>query len=132
MFKSVMVAIFVLVASQVEAQTIEQLQAQIDSVKTAQMQAQIDSAQADVDSIVTNRAKLSNAGISIIAHDNDPQWVKVDFAVGSTTGYQRATLKMTYLWLLEAYKGEADAVQWRLKLRKDRAKQALKTLNEYF
>ena len=130
MFKAIILAL--LMAPTVQAQTVESLQAQIDSIKVAQLATQIDSARADVDSVVVNRVKLSNAGISIVADTADPQWVQIDFAVGSNTGYQKATLKMAYLWLLEAYKGKPSNVAWRLRVRKDRAKDALKTLNEYF
>jgi hypothetical protein len=127
-----LVSLLVILSVPCYSQTIEELEAQIDSIKSVQDSAGIARAYADVDSVVTNRAKLAAAGITIMPHPADSVWVVIDFPVSSATGYKKAALKMTYLWLLQGYMGKPDETAWRLRVRTDRAKRALRSLNAYF
>lgn len=127
-------AALVLFAASAQAVTVEQLQAQIDSIRAAENDSAATATQADVDSIVTNRAKLVAAGITIIkdTEDGNGIWVQIDFPVTSATGWEKAALKMTYLWLKDAYGAQDTDVVWRCRIHRAKAKRALLALNDYF
>ena len=111
-------------------QTVDELQAQIDSIRAAALDSGMVRAKADVDSIISNRAKLIDFGVIVVKHHADSMWVDIDLPVSTEEkADKKVAMKMFYQLLLSDYKARADDVPHRLRVRKDRAKAALKWLD---
>lgn len=131
----------VLVATAASAQTIEELQAKIDSAqaaladKIAETNLAVrdsvrDALAAQIDTLVNVKA----LGLKAMTHPRDEVWVVIDLPVVATEDtFKKLYLKKVYADLLRDYKAKADEdVVWRVRIRRDRAAKAMARLEEEF
>ena len=125
MFKAIILAL--LMASTVQAQTVEELQAQIDSIKAVKVVA---SSQVKADSLVAQRdSAIVVFGITFYADSVDSQYVQIDFPLSTATGFKRALVLGSIEECISDLGAKQTEIVGRLRIRHDKAKRATARLN---
>jgi len=126
MFK-LLLAAFVMAAS-VEAQTVEELQAQIDSIKAVEVTL---ASQVRADTLIAQRdSAIVDFGITFYADSVDSQWVQIDFPLSTSTGYKRALILGSIEECISDLGAKQTNTAGRLRIRHDKAKRATTRLNK--
>lgn len=128
MLKTLAIVATLFVASQVQAVTVEELQAQIDSIKAV---AVTSASQVKADTLTAQRdSAIVVFGIQFYADDVDSQYVQIDFPLSTATGYKRALVLGSIEECISDLGAKQTEVVGRLRIRHDKAKRATARLSK--
>ena len=130
-----------LILADAYAQTIEELQAKVDSAQVALADKMAETNLAVRDSVrdalaaqIDTLTNVRALGLKAMTHPRDEVWVTIDLPVLATEdAFKKLYLKTVYAALLRDYKAKAhDDVVWRVHIRRDRAAKAMAWLEREF
>lgn len=127
-FRAMLVMMGVFVCSVVQAQTLEELQAQVDSLRAVQI-ATISQIKADTLTAQRDSA-IVDFGITFYADNVDSQYVQIDFPISTATGYKRALILGSIEECVTDLNARETATPGRLRIRHDKAVRAVSRLNK--
>lgn len=101
--------------------TVEELKAEINRRIEADNLATSEVAKVQVQSFIDSDAKLSTLGLVATADSVDPDWIGLQFPIGSASGFEKAFLMGVLGELIKNYKAQPTNDPTTIRVRKDRA-----------